>query len=69
MRVCDLIVVLAKAPAGAKVFIETKKPIEELLEDNLSDDETVADISFGVRGAGHRKSECIDGLGEFVIRF
>lgn len=31
MRVCDLIAKLEKAPAGAQVIVETKKPIGEFV--------------------------------------
>lgn len=57
MKVYELINKLEKAPAGARVFVKTVKPISELLEDNLSTDETIIDISFIVKTVGGSKEK------------
>jgi hypothetical protein len=49
MKVYELMEKLSKCPAGARVFVATVKPIEELLDDNASGDNDVADISFLVK--------------------
>jgi hypothetical protein len=57
MKVYELIGLLLKLPAGARVFVSTQKDLDELLEDNLSKDENVADISFLVKNVSAKNEE------------
>ncbi|MHB1167045.1 MAG: hypothetical protein ACYC0N_00710 [Carboxydocellales bacterium] len=52
MKVYEMIERLLQLPAGARVFVSTKKDINDLLSDNLSDNEEVANITFLVKSVG-----------------
>lgn len=50
MKVYELISKLTEAPAGAEVFVETIKSVEELLANNASENEDTVEISFTAKG-------------------
>ena len=62
MKVYELMEALSKCPAGAREFVATVKPIEELLNDNSSDDDNVADISFLVKNVGGSGGDIVLGF-------
>lgn len=68
MKVHELISLLEKVPAGARVIAGTRKPIDELLADNLLDDDENAEIYFFVKIGGYRKNGNGE-VGEFELRF
>ncbi|MFZ3172054.1 MAG: hypothetical protein WA118_08750 [Carboxydocellales bacterium] len=52
MKVYEVIERLLQLPAGSRVFVSTKKDINDLLSDNLSGNEEVANITFLVKSVG-----------------